>query len=229
MGRRASRERGGDERSFLRDSAPEPLKINILRWFRGAWPHHGSPQRATVRSGNIMANTLIHESRRLLLPFDTVVDALIELDVKHGRWPAGAQLAEVSTVDGEDESARGVVMSIRVPGKTEVAQRTYLLPIIAAAIVNYCLAMRVPMPRSSTKTIQIVPEGIALQLENTLMLQRRHVEPPSIRVVTAQPAPGGASADAADNPPAATEAAEPAGSIAELRAGGDGQTEGDAQ
>ncbi len=174
-----------------------------------------------------MANTLIHESRRLLLPFDAVVDALIELDIKHGRWPAGAQLAEVSTVDGDDESARGVVMSIRVPGKTEVAQRTYLLPTIAAAIVNYCLTMRVPMPRSSTKTIQIVPEGIALQLENTLMLQRRHVEPPPIRVVTAQPAPGGARADAAENPPEAPEApeaAEPAGNVAESRTGGDGQT-----
>jgi hypothetical protein len=176
-----------------------------------------------------MANTLIHESRRLLLPLDTVVDALIELDVKHGRWPAGAQLAEVSTIDGADESARGVVMSIRVPGKTEVAQRTYLLPIIAAAIVNYCLAMRVPMPRSSTKAIQIVPEGIALQLENTLTLQRRHAEPPSIRVVTAQSAPEGARADAAENPPAATETPESAGSVVEPRAGSDGQTESDAQ
>lgn len=178
-----------------------------------------------------MANTLIRESRRLLLPFDTVVDALIELDVKHGRWPAGAQLVEVSTVDGDDENARGVVMSIRVPGKAEVAQRTYLLPIVAAAIVNYCLAMRVPMPRSSTKTIQIVSEGIALQLENTLMLQRRHVEPPPVRVVTAPPVREGegARADAAESPPTTTEVAETVGGVAAPGAGDDGQTGSDAQ
>ncbi len=171
-----------------------------------------------------MANTLIHESRRLLLPFDAVIDALIELDVKHGRWPAGAELVEVSTVDGDDESARGVVMSIRVPGKTEVAQRTYLLPIIAAAIVNYCLAMRVPMPRNSTKTIQIVSEGIALQLENTLKLQRRHVEPPPIRVVTAPPALAGAGAAAAESPSGASEAPETAESVTESRAVDDGES-----
>ncbi len=176
-----------------------------------------------------MANTLIHESRRFLLPLDTVVDALIELDVKHGRWPAGAQLLEVLPVDGDEESARGVVMSIRVPGKTEVAQRTYLLPIIAAAIVNYCLAMRVPMPRSATKTIQIVPEGIALQLENTLMLQRRHVQPPPSRGVTAQSGRGGASADVAQSlSAAATESATPAETAAEPRTGDARQPESDA-
>jgi hypothetical protein len=175
-----------------------------------------------------MANTLIYDSRRLLLPLDTVVDALIELDVKHGRWPAGAQLVEVSMVDGDEDGARGVVMSIRVPGQSEVAQRTYLLPIIAAAIVNYCLAMRVPMPRSATKTIQIVPEGIALQLENTLMLPRRHVEPPPIRAVTAEPARADVGADA-QSLPAAPEEAEPAESVAEPGAGGDGQTQSDAQ
>jgi hypothetical protein len=160
-----------------------------------------------------MANTQIHEFRRLLLPIDTVVDALIELDIKHSRWPAGAQLVEVVVIDGEDESARSVVLSMRVPGQAESTQRKYPLPVIAAAIVNYCLKMRVPMPRNSTKTIQILPEGIALQLENTLILDRRHAEPPASRVVTA--ADGSTQVDPQTKPSAAADTA--AGS--DVRAG----------
>lgn len=132
-----------------------------------------------------MANTLIHESRRLLLPFDTVVDALIDLEIKHGRWPTNATLADVTVHDGEDDRARSVVLSVRVPNSPAVVERTYTLPLIAAAIVNYCLTMRVPMPRSSSKTIQFLPEGIALLLENTLMLQRRHLEAPPVKVISA--------------------------------------------
>ena len=157
-----------------------------------------------------MANTLIHESRRLLLPFDTVVDALVELDVKHGRWPAGAELVAASMLDGEDDTARNVVFSVRVPGQGAVVQRTYSLPIIAAAIVNYCLTMRVPMPRSSSKTIQILPEGIVLVLENTLMLQRRHAEAPPIEVVAAEPAERDGGPGASDRSAEPAEPAEPA-------------------
>ena len=157
-----------------------------------------------------MANTLIHESRRLLLPFDTVVDALIELEIKHGRWPANAALVAVTVHDGEDDRSRRVVLSVRPPNQ-EVVERTYTLPLIAAAIVNYCLTMRVPMPRSSSKTIQFLPEGIALLLENTLMLQRRHLEAPQVKVISdvpeeapaqidAAPAAGADAADAAEEP-----------------------------
>lgn len=143
-----------------------------------------------------MANILIHESRRLLLPFDTVVDALIELEVKHGRWPANAALVGVAVHDSELESARNIVLTIRPPRQEAVAERTYTPPIIAAAIVNYCLTMRVPMPRSSSKTIHFGPEGVALQLDNTLMLQRRHAEAPAASVD---------SASAADPAPPETE------------------------
>ncbi|MGC8520003.1 MAG: hypothetical protein ACP5P4_16025 [Steroidobacteraceae bacterium] len=165
-----------------------------------------------------MANTLIHESRRLLLPFDTVVDALIELEIKHGRWPSNAELADVTVHDGEDDRSRSVVLSVRLPNQQPVVERTYTLPLIAAAIVNYCLTMRVPMPRSSSKTIQFLPEGIALLLENTLMLQRRHLEAPPVKVLSAvrddgptpvDGAPAG-SAAAAEEPfaPLEPEAAE---------------------
>ncbi len=149
-----------------------------------------------------MANTLIHESRRLLLPFDTVVDAIIELEIKHGRWPANAALVEVAMHAGKEDGARSVVLSIRPPRQEGIVKRTYTLPLIAAAIVNYCLITRVPMPRSSTKTIEILPEGIALHLENTLMLQRRHDEAPPVTLVADSPGEPSSQRAAAEEPSA---------------------------
>lgn len=141
-----------------------------------------------------MDTTIIHESRRLLLPFDTVVDALVELEMKHGRWPAQAELVSVSLRDGGPQGERSIVMSVRPARHEEPVQRTYTLPLIAAAIVNYCMKLRVPMPRSSTKTIDILPEGIALQLDNTLKLPRQHPEGPALTVETV---PAGEAAEAA--------------------------------
>ncbi len=154
---------------------------------------HGAPvQLKNNVTRNTMGNVLIHESRRIVLPFDTLVEALIELEVKHGRWPANATVTAVTVENGTQEegqnAARSIVLSIRPPRETATVERVYTLPLIGAAIVNYCLTMRVPMPRSSTKTIQILPEGVALLLENTLMLQRRHPEPPPVKITSAEAA-----------------------------------------
>lgn len=174
-----------------------------------------------------MAHTLIHESRRLLLPFDTVVDALIELDTKRGRWPSNAALVAVAMHDNGHDSGRSVALTIRPAGQEATVERTYPLPAIAAAIVNYCLTMRVPLPRSSTKTIRILPEGIALQLENTLMLHRRHGEAPPAKVVSVAAAE--IVAPAAQSPSAAAvepPAAGPGTPAVEAEAPGSGSEPG---
>lgn len=145
-----------------------------------------------------MANTLIHETRRLQFPLDTLVDAIIELEDKQGHWASKATVVGASIVNSGAEDA-GVVLSIHRPEGGEVIERRYSLSMIAAAIVNYCLTMRVPMPRNSTKTIQVLADGIVLMLENTVMLQSRHeelstlpagsVQPPTSRVASEASAP----------------------------------------
>lgn len=122
-----------------------------------------------------MANTLIHENRRLQFPLDTLVDALIELENKQGHWPSRATVVGASIDNSGDDNA-GVILSIHRPDGGEVIERRYSLPMIAAAIVNYCLTVRVPIPRNSTKSIQVLPDSVALVLENTVMLQSRHEE-----------------------------------------------------
>ncbi len=136
-----------------------------------------------------MANTLIYENRRLQFPLDTLVDALIELEDKTGHWPSKATVVGAS-IDNSGEGEAAVVLSIHRANGGEVFERRYSLAMIAAAIVNYCVTMRVPIPRNSTKSIQVLPDGVALVLENTVMLQTRHEELstlPAGSVQTVQP------------------------------------------
>ena len=143
-----------------------------------------------------MANTLIHETRRLQFPLDTLVDALIELEDKQGHWPSKATVVGAS-IDHAGDGDATVILSIHPPGGGKVIERRYTLSLVAAAIVNYCVTMRVPIPRNSTKSIQVLTDGVALQLENTVMLQSRHEELSTLPAGSVKPAvsrvPGEAS------------------------------------
>jgi hypothetical protein len=138
-------------------------------------PAHGVVTFRRSRIANPVANTLIHESRRLQFPLDTLVDALIELEDKQGHWPPRTTVVGATIANSEGNDA-GVILSVHRPEGGAVVERRYSLSMIAAAIVNYCLTLRVPIPRKSTKSIQLLPDGVALVLENTLMLQSRHEE-----------------------------------------------------
>jgi hypothetical protein len=165
---------------------------------------------AAQSKANSVANTLIHETRRLQFPLDTLVDALIELEDKQGHWPSRAAVVGASIdrpADGEGDAC--VVLSVHRPESGAVSERRYPLPVVAAAIVNYCVTMRVPIPRNSTKSIQVLADGVALMLENTVMLQSRHEElstlpagsVQSVQPVTTQAADAAdEAADAADAP-----------------------------
>ena len=161
-----------------------------------------------------MANTLIHENRRLQFPLDTLVDALIELEDKQGHWPSKATVVGAS-IDHSADSEAGVVLSIHRQDSGEVTERRYSLPMLAAAIVNYCLTMRVPIPRNSTKTIQVLADGVALVLENTVMLQTRHEELSTLAAGTVRPVTPKAADPASDGKPVAPDTAPDAKSTAD--------------
>jgi hypothetical protein len=151
-----------------------------------------------------VANTLIHENRRLQFPLDTLVDALIELENKQGHWPPKATVVGAS-IDNSGDANAGVILSIHRPEGGEVIERRYSLPMLAAAIVNYCLTVRVPIPRNSTKSIQVLADGVALVLENTVMLQSRHEElstlaAGSVRTMATAPAASSTPPDGAAPP-----------------------------
>ncbi len=117
-----------------------------------------------------MAKVSIREIRRLVLPLDTVVDAILQLDRDRCGELSRATLVAASVEQGEQGC---LVLSIRF-ADDQVEQRRFTLPLIAAAIINYCYQSRIPLPRQGAKKLEIVPEGFAFTIESALQLPRRH-------------------------------------------------------
>ena len=130
-----------------------------------------------------MPKVLIYETRRLVLPLETVVDAVLELDRERGGRLALAAITEARIETGE---APGLILETSHPEALAPERRKYPLAAIAAAVIHYCWKTRVPLPRNWTKTIEIVPEGFALALQGTVEIQRRHEGIPGARADAAE-------------------------------------------
>ena len=118
-----------------------------------------------------MPKLLIFETRRLVLPLETVVDAILELDRERG-----GRLSLSSVRDARIEAGENPALILETLHKDALSaeRHRYSLPAIAAAVIHYCWKSKVPLPRNWTKTIEIVPEGFALSLQGTVKVQRRH-------------------------------------------------------
>lgn len=125
-----------------------------------------------------MSKVSIHEVRRLVLPVETVVDAVLQFDRDRAGVLSHGTILEAKVGAGAEE---GLVLSVRFSGSNAIEQRTFALPAIAAAIINYCWNVRIPLPRHGTKTLTIVPEGFAFTVESTLQLARLHSPMPAQR------------------------------------------------
>ncbi len=118
-----------------------------------------------------MPKVLIYESRRLVLPIETVVDAVLELDRERGGRLSMASITDARIETGENAS---LVIEVQYPNTVAPERRSYPLAAIEAAVIHYCWKLKVPLPRNWTKSIDLVPEGFALSLQGTVEIQRRH-------------------------------------------------------
>ena len=117
-----------------------------------------------------MTTLTIEEVRRMVLPIETVVEAVLQFD----RDSAGT-LWQGTILDASIESqpVPGLLLTVRLRG-SESVERTFGLPAIAAAIINYCRQARIPLPRNGKKTLELVPEGIAFCVQTTINMPRLH-------------------------------------------------------
>jgi hypothetical protein len=133
-----------------------------------------------------MAKVPVHEVRRILLPIETVVDAVLQLDRDGGGRLSHGTLVEVVL---EPPPEPGLALSAKLPGALNAERRKFPLPAIAAAIINWCRQARIPLPRHGKKTLEIVPEGFAFTVETTAEVARWHqaVPPGIVRRLEAPP------------------------------------------
>ncbi len=163
-----------------------------------------------------MAKVRIQEFRKLLLPIETVVDAVLELDRSHGGTLAIGKLMEARVESGAQAGLTLVVMQGSGSAAAAV-QKHYTLPAVAAAVIHYCFRARIPLPRQATKSMEVVPEGFQLTIQTVTEVLRLHGELPQVSQLEV----GGRSADpivvtgdaALDDPTSADEAAAAADSV----------------
>lgn len=158
----------------------------------------------------VMAKVRIQEVRKLLLPVETVVDAILELDRSHGGALTNAELLEVRVESGADPGLSLILR--RGSGTTATTlEKHFTLPAIAAASIHYCFCARIPLPRYGTKSIEVTAEGFQLTIQTVTEVLRRHGEVPTVSHVeraadaAAHEAAPGASGDAALDDPTMTD------------------------
>src|SRR5580698_8895340 len=157
-----------------------------------------------------MAKVRIQEIRKLLLPVETVVDAILELDRSHGGALASAKLLEVRVETGAEPGLSLVLMQ-GSGSAAAVVEKHFTLPAVAAAAIHYCFRARIPLPRQGTKSIEVTPEGYQLTIQTITEVLRLHGEVSKISHVEraadiqSGPAPHEAVGDAALDDPTTTE------------------------
>lgn len=131
-----------------------------------------------------MAKVPVHEVRKLLVPIDTAVDAVLDLDSEQGGSLAFGTIVEAQI---EIEPQPGLSLAVQRRGTESVERRKFEPAILAAAFIRYCWKCRIPLPRHGTKRVEAGPDGFVFTIEGTVEVVRRHGGLPQ-RSVPAQPA-----------------------------------------
>ena len=118
-----------------------------------------------------MADVTIKESRRLQLTLDTVLEALVHLDRRtNGPLSRGDVLQADFVTDGSSDEA--IEVAVRGPGN-DIEWRRFDVGDIAAAIISYCRAKRIPLPLAGVKSIELTKEGVTFSIENKVNIAQR--------------------------------------------------------
>lgn len=119
-----------------------------------------------------MSAVTIQESRQLVLPLQTVLDAVVQFDRRsHGTLSRG-EVVQAEFVKGASLDS-GLDVAVMTPDDRIIEWRHFSIVELAAAIINFCRTKRIPLPYAGTKSLSITDQGAAFTIETTL-----NVEPP---------------------------------------------------
>ena len=119
-----------------------------------------------------MSGVTIKETRHLVLPLQTVLDAVVHYDRRnHGELLNGeAMQAEFVRGKPRDE---GLNVAVRSSSDATIEWRHLNTDDLSRAIISYCRSRRIPLPFAAEKTLSITEQGAALAIENTVNLTLR--------------------------------------------------------
>lgn len=113
----------------------------------------------------------ISETRNLVLPLDTVLEALVHFDragsgvLMHGEVLQARLMSGSKRGDGIDVALRNAETRI-------IEWHRFDFSSITAAIISFCRAKHIPLPFSGVKSLTLGKEGITFRIENRVSLAK---------------------------------------------------------
>jgi hypothetical protein len=119
-----------------------------------------------------MSGVTIKETRHLVLPLQTVLDAVVHFDRRnHGSLLKGEALQAEFVRGGSREE--GLSVAVRSTNDDTLEWRHLNTDDLSRAIISYCRSKRIPLPYAAEKSLSITDQGAALAIENTVNLGQR--------------------------------------------------------
>ncbi len=113
----------------------------------------------------------ISETRNLVLPLDTVLEALVHFDRKGTGVLTHGEVLQARIMSGS-KRGDGIDVALRNTDSRIIEWHRFDFSTIAAAIISFCRARRIPLPYSGVKSLTLDKQGITFRIENRVSLSR---------------------------------------------------------
>lgn len=113
----------------------------------------------------------ISETRNLVLPLDTVLEALVHFDRNGTGVLMRGEVLQARIMSGS-KRGDGIDVALRNPDSRIIEWHRFNFPVIAAAIISFCRARRIPLPYAGVKSLSLDRDGITFRIENRVSLAK---------------------------------------------------------
>jgi hypothetical protein len=118
-----------------------------------------------------MSAVTISETRNLLLPLETVLEALVHFDRKGDGVLMHGEVLQAKIVSGS-KRGDGIDVALRNTESRVIEWHRFDFTTITEAIIGFCRAKRIPLPYAGVKSLTLGKDGITFRIENRVSLSR---------------------------------------------------------
>ena len=122
-----------------------------------------------------MSALTISETRNLVLPLDTVLEALVHFDREGLGLLMHGEVLQARIISGS-KHGDGIDVALRNADSRVIEWHRFNFSTIAAAIISFCRAKRIPLPYADVKSLTLSKKGINFRIENRVSVPR-HSDP----------------------------------------------------
>jgi len=118
-----------------------------------------------------MSALTISEIRNLVLPLDTVLEALVHFDREGLGLLMHGEVLQARIISGS-KRGDGIDVALRNADSRIIEWHRFNFAAIAAAIISFCRAKRIPLPYAGVKSLTLDKEGITFRIENRVSVAK---------------------------------------------------------